>query len=72
MENPFKILIHYACDKAVAEYLAGNMSMDEAVDYADSLCNQLADTDEFKVMLEDYLNHFVDVKNIGDINNESN
>lgn len=68
MNNPFKDLILYACDKAVAEYIAGNMSFDDAVDYGDSLCNQLADTDEFKQMVENYFNNFADVRNIGDKN----
>ena len=72
MENPFKQLMLYACDKATAEYLAGNMSLDEATDYADKLCNELVDTDECQQMLEDYFNNFIDVKNIGDINDESN
>ena len=71
MDNPFKQLILYACDKATAEYLAGNMSFDEATDYADKLCNELVDTDEFRKMIEDYFNNFIDVKNIGDINHGS-
>ena len=72
MNNPYEDLILYACNKAVAEWITGNMSFDEAIDYANSLCDQLADTDEFQVMLQNYINNFVDVKNIGDINNESN
>lgn len=66
MDNPFADLMQYACDQACAKYFAGEMSFDEALDYADDLCNQLADTDEFKQKLDNYFNNFTDITNIGD------
>ena len=49
-------------DKALAAYLSGSMSKDEAVDYGCKMLDEYAESEAFKAEIDDYFGNFVDIK----------
>ena len=63
--NPFTALVLYCIDIAAAEYIAGKMSFDEAVDYGFKLTDKYSETEEFNKVVDDYFSGFVNIRDIG-------
>ena len=49
-------------DKALAAYLSGSMSKDEAVNYGCEMLDEYAESEAFKAEIDDYFCNFVDIK----------
>ena len=49
-------------DKALAAYLSGSMSRDEAVNYGCEMLDEYAESEAFKAEIDDYFCNFVDIK----------
>lgn len=62
VEHPCHKMIIRACAEGAMKHWLGQMSFDEALDYAVNRCEQLMDTDGLKQELRDYLSNFVSVK----------
>lgn len=62
--NPFAALVLYCVDIAVAEYISGRMSFNEAIDYCSELTDKYSETEEFNKIVEEYFDKFVDVKDV--------
>ena len=70
MNNPYADLISYSCQKAIIEWVSGHLSFDEAIEYANELCDKLSNTDEFETAVKHYFNNMIDIKEIGENDNE--
>lgn len=64
MTDPFKLLILYCADIAVAEYILGRMNVQEAIEYGMKMVDKYVETKEFDKAVEDYYSKFVSVKDL--------
>jgi hypothetical protein len=62
--SPYYALMLYCMDLAVAEYISGRMSFNEAIDYCSELADKYSETEEFNKIVEEYYDKFVDIKDI--------
>ena len=49
-------------DRALAAYLSGSMSKDEAIDYGCKMLDEYAESEAFRAEIDDYFGNFVDIK----------
>lgn len=64
MYDPYKEALLYCIDQAAAKYFSGNMSFDEAVNFAEKNMEDLINTEEFKKEVNKYFDNFVDIKSL--------